>query len=135
MDDIRGLLFDNPIDVASSSVTNQTQHGDKDYDQHVRELALDKRAQPKDRAKTEEELALEAKEALENAIGDASMGLRKANDAHVEALRTSMETSKLTQEKWHEKLVDAQVSLAGLYLAAPYRRIIESQDKCGRARS
>lgn len=38
-----------------------------DYDQHVRELALDKRAKPKDRTKTEEELALEAKEALEKA--------------------------------------------------------------------
>lgn len=40
---------------------------DKDYDQHVRELALDKRAKPKDRTKTEEELALEAKESLEKA--------------------------------------------------------------------
>jgi nucleolar protein 14 len=38
-----------------------------DYDTHVRELAFDKRAQPKDRTKTEEELALEAKEALEKA--------------------------------------------------------------------
>ncbi|KJA29642.1 hypothetical protein HYPSUDRAFT_31595 [Hypholoma sublateritium FD-334 SS-4] len=37
------------------------------YDQHVRELAFDKRAQAKDRTKTEEELALEAKEALEKA--------------------------------------------------------------------
>ncbi|KIM46535.1 hypothetical protein M413DRAFT_441625 [Hebeloma cylindrosporum] len=38
-----------------------------DYDQHVRELAFDKRSKPKDRTKTEEELALEAKEALEKA--------------------------------------------------------------------
>ena len=38
-----------------------------DYDQHVRELAFDKRAKPKDRTKTEEELALETKEALEKA--------------------------------------------------------------------
>lgn len=37
------------------------------YDQHVRELAFDKRAKAKDRTKTEEELALEAKEALEKA--------------------------------------------------------------------
>lgn len=37
------------------------------YDQSVRELALDRRAQPKDRTKTEEELALEAKETLEKA--------------------------------------------------------------------
>lgn len=38
-----------------------------DYDHHVRELAFDKRAKPKDRTKTDEELALEAKEALEGA--------------------------------------------------------------------
>lgn len=40
---------------------------DKDYDVNVKELVLDKRAKPKDRTKTEEELALEAKEALEKA--------------------------------------------------------------------
>ena len=40
---------------------------DTDYDQHVRELVYDKRAKPKDRTKTEEELALEEKEALEKA--------------------------------------------------------------------
>jgi len=40
---------------------------DADYDQHVRELAFDKRSKPKDRTKTEEEVALEAKEALEKA--------------------------------------------------------------------
>ena len=40
---------------------------DDDYDQHVRELAFDKRAKPKDRTKTEEELALEEKESLEKA--------------------------------------------------------------------
>jgi nucleolar protein 14 len=39
----------------------------QDYDTRVRELAFDKRAQPKDRTKTEEELALEEKEALEKA--------------------------------------------------------------------
>ncbi|KAG5648744.1 hypothetical protein DXG03_000091 [Asterophora parasitica] len=39
----------------------------EEYDQHVRELAFDKRAKPKDRTKTEEELALEEKEALEKA--------------------------------------------------------------------
>ncbi|KAH7912968.1 nucleolar protein 14 [Hygrophoropsis aurantiaca] len=36
-----------------------------DYDMQVRELAFDKRAKPKDRTKTEEEIALEEKEALE----------------------------------------------------------------------
>ncbi|KAF9226783.1 Nop14-like protein [Gyrodon lividus] len=38
-----------------------------DYDKQVRELAFDKRANPKDRTKTEEELALQQKEALEKA--------------------------------------------------------------------
>ncbi|TFL05986.1 nucleolar protein 14 [Pterulicium gracile] len=37
------------------------------YDANVRELAFEKRAQPKDRTKTEEEVALEEKEALETA--------------------------------------------------------------------
>ncbi|KAF7966808.1 hypothetical protein HWV62_36975 [Athelia sp. TMB] len=36
-----------------------------DYDTHVRELAFEKRAQPKDRTKTEEEVARAEKEALE----------------------------------------------------------------------
>jgi nucleolar protein 14 len=40
---------------------------DTDYDQHVRELAFDKRSKPKDRTKTEEELALEQKKSLEKA--------------------------------------------------------------------
>ena len=50
-------------DVVSSTIVNV----DGDYDQHVRELAFDKRSKPKDRTKTEEELALEDKEALEKA--------------------------------------------------------------------
>lgn len=53
-----------------------------DYDKQVRELAFDQRAKPKDRTKTEEELALEQKEALEKAerqrrkrmVGDDSDG-------------------------------------------------------------
>ncbi|EJD01350.1 Nop14-like protein [Fomitiporia mediterranea MF3/22] len=68
LDDIRGLLFtDGSTDAISSKLTNETKDEDVNYDQLVRELALDKRAQPKDRTKTEEELALEAKEALEKA--------------------------------------------------------------------
>lgn len=50
-------------DAVMSTVVND----DGDYDQHVRELAFDKRSKPKDRTKTEEELALEEKEALEKA--------------------------------------------------------------------
>ena len=50
-------------DAALPTIVND----DGDYDQHVRELAFDKRSKPKDRTKTEEELALEEKEALEKA--------------------------------------------------------------------
>jgi len=40
---------------------------DQQYDQFVRELVFDQRSKPKDRTKTEEELALESKLALEKA--------------------------------------------------------------------
>ncbi|KAH9999986.1 nucleolar protein 14 [Russula vinacea] len=40
---------------------------DQQYDQFVRELVFDQRSKPKDRTKTEEELALDAKNALEKA--------------------------------------------------------------------
>jgi nucleolar protein 14 len=52
-------------DAAILYIAPETQ--DSAYDQRVRELAFDKRSKPKDRTKTEEELALEAKEALEKA--------------------------------------------------------------------
>ncbi|KAH9938114.1 nucleolar protein 14 [Fomitopsis serialis] len=39
----------------------------QEYDQYVRELVFEQRAKPKDRTKTEEEMALEEKEALERA--------------------------------------------------------------------
>jgi nucleolar protein 14 len=57
----QGPAKKSPGEVASVT------EGVDDYDQHVRELAFDKRARPKDRTKTEEELALEEKEALEKA--------------------------------------------------------------------
>lgn len=52
-------------DAALLALAPETQ--DTEYDQRVRELAFDKRAKPKDRTKTEEELALDSKEALEKA--------------------------------------------------------------------
>ena len=68
LDDIRHLLFSgDKADTATSKLEKDTKEEDQGYDQHVRELALDKRAKPKDRTKTEEEQALEAKEALEKA--------------------------------------------------------------------
>lgn len=56
-----------PSDVNETLKVLAPEAQDDDYDQHVRELAFDKRAKPKDRTKTEEELALEEKEALEKA--------------------------------------------------------------------
>ncbi|KAH9948811.1 Nop14-like protein [Amylocystis lapponica] len=54
--------------AAPTSVTGaQNKDQDQEYDQYVRELVFEKRAKPKDRTKTEEELALEEKEALEKA--------------------------------------------------------------------
>lgn len=56
---------------------------DKDYDVFVRELAMEKKAQPKDRTKTEEEIALEEKEALELAEKKRlrrMMGLQEESD-------------------------------------------------------
>ncbi|KAJ4474993.1 nucleolar protein 14 [Lentinula aciculospora] len=66
-----GLSDPSGSSIASTSVvTEATFVGTEktaNYDQAVRELAFDKRAKPKDRTKTEEELAIEEKEALEKA--------------------------------------------------------------------
>lgn len=87
---IRDLLFATPVDPSSSgsnsiplgrskpapqptSADEETVSAppaetvDEDYDQFVRQLAFEKRAKPKDRLKTEEEIALEEKEKLETA--------------------------------------------------------------------
>ena len=53
--------------AGSQPVGASWEDGDKQYDQFVRELVFDHRSKPKDRTKTEEELALEAKTALEKA--------------------------------------------------------------------
>jgi Nop14-like family len=65
-DSVRGLLYSGDPSSEDNIVPEATGR-DENYDQLVRELAFDKRAIPKDRTKTEEELASEAKEALENA--------------------------------------------------------------------
>lgn len=58
---------DAPTAEVPSDPLNNLVPQDNDYDQRVRELAFEKRAKPKDRTKTEEELAMEEKEALEKA--------------------------------------------------------------------
>ena len=75
--DLRELLFtttpvermdvDGPASNPDAAILSVPEAQDTAYDQRVRELAFDKRSKPKDRTKTEEELALEAKEALERA--------------------------------------------------------------------
>ncbi|KAF7432764.1 nucleolar complex protein 14 [Pleurotus ostreatus] len=75
-DSIRDLLYSQKPSVAdvipSTTVTAEPTTEtpatiDADYDQRVRELAFDQRAKPKDRTKTDEEIALEQKEQLEKA--------------------------------------------------------------------
>lgn len=80
-DSIRDILFtdagpsstgSNAVPLGRSRPTStqdapNVEQEDYEYDQFVREIVFDKRAKPKDRTKTEEELALEVKEALENA--------------------------------------------------------------------
>ncbi|KAH9977668.1 Nop14-like family-domain-containing protein [Lactifluus volemus] len=74
LDTIRGLLSGpDPLSesleqkLSSQAVGAAGEDRDQQYDQFVRELIFDQRSKPKDRAKTDEELALEAKCALEKA--------------------------------------------------------------------
>lgn len=78
-DSLRSLLFAPDAQTTENNVAALGSSGNQpdipsvdideqmDYDRQVRELAFDQRAQPKDRTKTEDELALEEKEALEKA--------------------------------------------------------------------
>jgi len=73
LDAIRGLLSGpDPLSESLERKLNSQpgvagEDRDQQYDQFVRELVFDQRSKPKDRSKTEEELALEAKLALEKA--------------------------------------------------------------------
>ncbi|WVR05233.1 hypothetical protein IAU60_002245 [Kwoniella sp. DSM 27419] len=78
LDDLRALLADAPAIPAASNFASTSRPpvrppaivpGDEetDYDQVVRSLGFESRAKPKNRTKTEEELALEEKETLEKA--------------------------------------------------------------------
>ena len=66
LESLRSLLF--TVDEANlSSAIENPDPEDQEYNKAVRELAFEQRAKPKDRTKTEEELALEEKRALERA--------------------------------------------------------------------
>ena len=74
LDTIRNLLSGPDLvsgavekDASSRPVGASWEDDDRQYDQFVRELVFDQRSKPKDRTKTEEEQALDAKIALEKA--------------------------------------------------------------------
>ncbi|ORZ39919.1 nucleolar protein 14 [Catenaria anguillulae PL171] len=71
LDSIRGLLMGG-----AGAAAAPRRGAEDDYDMMVRELKFDKRAQPTDRTKTEEELAVEEKERLERLEKDR---LRRMN--------------------------------------------------------
>lgn len=72
LESLRSLLYTvdpkrSADEVELSAAVEAPGVGDQEYDKTVRELAFEQRAKPKDRTKTEEELALEEKQTLERA--------------------------------------------------------------------
>ena len=72
LESLRSLLYSadperSADEVKLSAAVEAPNAEDQEYDKAVRELAFEQRAKPKDRTKTEEELALEEKQALERA--------------------------------------------------------------------
>ena len=72
LESLRSLLYTadperSAHEVKLSVAVEAPNAEDQEYDKAVRELAFEQRAKPKDRTKTEEELALEEKQALERA--------------------------------------------------------------------
>lgn len=66
LESLRSLLY-TADETKLSAAVEVPNSKDQEYDKAVRELAFEQRAKPKDRTKTEEELALEEKQALERA--------------------------------------------------------------------
>jgi len=72
LESLRSLLYTvdterSADEVKLSTAVEAPSTEDQEYDKAVRELAFEQRAKPKDRTKTEEELALEEKQVLERA--------------------------------------------------------------------
>jgi nucleolar protein 14 len=101
LDTIRGLLS-GPDPLSESlekkpgpqSVDPAEEDRDQQYDQFVRELVFDQRSKPKDRTKTEEELALENKNALERAERQRIKRMNGEDDAE-----SSGEESRQTKRR------------------------------------
>ena len=72
LESLRSLLYtvgpeSSANEIGLNAAVEAPNTKDQEYDKAVRELAFEQRAKPKDRTKTEEELALEEKQALERA--------------------------------------------------------------------
>lgn len=67
LDDLRALLQEGPSDSSTYRPKAISHDNDAEYSQFVKTLAFEARAKPKDRTKTEDELAMEEKERLEEA--------------------------------------------------------------------
>ena len=87
-------LHPDPMPVPGGEVI-----GDGEYDQIVRSLAFDARAKPKNRTKTEEEIALEEKENLEKAEAKRLRRMRGENVSDGEEEEGSRKKRKADDKK------------------------------------
>ena len=67
LNDLRALLQEGPSDTSAYRPKAISHENDAEYAQFVKTLAFEARAKPKDRTKTEDELAIEEKTRLEEA--------------------------------------------------------------------
>ncbi|KAF9266201.1 Nop14-like protein [Marasmius fiardii PR-910] len=85
-----------------------------DYDQNVKELVFEKRAKPKDRTKTEEELAVEEKEALEKAERQRRKRMLGLDDSDSEDKGDKRKKRKQGGDDLEDDFVDEDVGYSGL---------------------
>ncbi|WWD15917.1 hypothetical protein CI109_100341 [Kwoniella shandongensis] len=127
LDDLRALLAgDAPRRPAASNFASTSRQAaaaapaqeDGDYDQIVRTLAFDSRAKPKNRTKTEEELALEEKEKLEKAEAKRIRRMRGDSvsddeDGEVSRKRRKMDAKKPDADDLDDDFVEDEDELLG----------------------
>ena len=139
LDSIRSLLFAAPPVPGPSTEAktpapvravpqNLPEDQDKEYDQYDRELALDRRAKPKDRTKTEEEVALEEKEALEKA---ERRRLRRMNgeESENEGKGKQKQTRPRGGDDLDEDFVEEEGSWGGLGVGLGEDATMSSEDE------